>query len=272
MGDMLTFLLLVTLPGLLIAVLVLLYLKRTYEKSEYFAATRTPYRAVRRDLGLWGEYLTFRCLRKLTGYKKFLFNCYIPKEDGALTEIDLIMLHVSGVYVFESKNYSGWIFGNETDSQWTQSFPSGRKEHFFNPLKQNNAHIKQLQRFLHGLAANAFRSVIVFSERCALRKITLTNKRHIVVKRNEVLHAVMPIANLQILSTEDIDAIYQRLYMQTQLSSQEKQAHRQRVTDIAEGRTCPYCGSPLVLQTARNTGNQFLGCSKYPDCRYTANI
>jgi len=272
MGNMLVFLLLVTLPGFLIAVLVLLYRKRAYEKSEYFAATRTPYHAVRRDLGLWGEYLTFRCLRKLGGYKKFLFNCYVPKEDGALTEIDLIMLHGSGVYVFESKNYSGWIFGNETDARWTQSFPSGRKEHFFNPIKQNNTHIKQLQRFLPWLAADAFRSVIVFSERCTLRKITLTSKRQIVVKRNEVLRAVMPAVNQQILSPTDIDAICQRLYPQTQLSTQEKQAHRQRVADIAEGRTCPYCGSPLVLRTARDTGNQFLGCSKYPACRYTANI
>ena len=268
----LMFLLVVTLPGLLIAALVLLYRKRAYEKSEYFAATHTSYRAVRRDLGLWGEYLTFYCLRKLGGYKKFLFNCYIPKENGALTEIDLIILHGSGVFVFESKNYSGWIFGNETDAQWTQSFPSGRKEHFFNPLKQNNAHIKQLQRFLPGLLADTFRSVIVFSERCTLRKITLTSRRHIVVKRSEALRAVMLDASRQILSPSDIDAIYQRLYPQTQLSAQEKQAHRQRVSDIAEGRTCPYCGSPLVLRTARNTGNQFLGCSKYPSCRFTTNI
>ncbi|NLK22184.1 MAG: NERD domain-containing protein [Epulopiscium sp.] len=24
------------------------------------------------------------------------------------------------MYVFESKNYSGWIFGNEKDKNWTQ--------------------------------------------------------------------------------------------------------------------------------------------------------
>lgn len=35
--------------------------------------------------------------------------------------------------------------------------------------------------------------------------------------------------------------------------------------------TCGRCGSPLVLRTARsgnNAGKQFLGCSRYPSCRY----
>ena len=266
------FLLLAALPGIIFSVLVLLYRKRAYEKSEYFAATHTPYRTVWRDKGLWGEYLTYRCMRKLDGYKKFLFNCYIPKVNGALTEIDLIMLHGSGIYVFESKNYSGWIFGNEADPQWTQSFRNGHKERFFNPIKQNNAHIKQLRRFLPGLPADAIQSVIVFSERCSLQKITLTSRQHIVVKRDQALRAITRIANRQVLSPADIDAIYQRLFPQTQLTAQEKESHRQRVADIAEGRICPYCGSPLVLRMAKNTGNQFFGCSKFPACRYTSNI
>jgi hypothetical protein len=266
------FLLLAALPGILIAALVYFCRKRAYEKSEHFADTHTLYRAVRWDLGQWGEYLTFRYLSKLDGYKKFLFNCYIPKDDGALTEIDLIMLHGSGVYVFESKNYSGWIFGNEADLQWTQSFRNGHKERFYNPIKQNSAHIKQLRRFLPGLAADAIQSVIVFSERCELRKITLTSHRHIVVKRDQVLRAVRSVANRQALSPTDIDVIYQRLFPQTQLTAREKETHRQHVADIAEGRTCPCCGSPLVPRTAKSTGNQFLGCSKYPACRYTANI
>jgi hypothetical protein len=92
------------------------------------------------------------------------------------------------------------------------------------------------------------------------------------VKRDQVLRAVKSVAIRQVLSPADIDAIYQRLYPQTQLTAQEKESHRQRAADIAEGRICPCCGSPLVLRTAKNTGNQFLGCSKYPACRYTANI
>jgi restriction system protein len=38
----------------------------------------------------------------------------------------------------------------------------------------------------------------------------------------------------------------------------------------AESPSCPQCGSPMVLKTARkgaNRGNSFWGCPKYPNCR-----
>lgn len=39
--------------------------------------------------------------------------------------------------------------------------------------------------------------------------------------------------------------------------------------------TCPRCGGKLVLRTAKkgsNSGNQFLGCSSFPKCRYIQAI
>ena len=32
---------------------------------------------------------------------------------------------------------------------------------------------------------------------------------------------------------------------------------------------CPECGSPLKLRRNREAGNQFLGCSGYPECKHT---
>lgn len=70
-----------------------------------------------------GEYSTYCLLDKLEGYKKFLFNCYIPKGDGTTTEVDVIMIHETGIYVIESKNYNGCIFGREDAYEWTQTLP-----------------------------------------------------------------------------------------------------------------------------------------------------
>jgi len=45
-------------------------------------------------------------------------------------------------------------------------------------------------------------------------------------------------------------------------------------TATAEANTCPRCGSALILRTAKrgaNVGNEFLGCSTYPKCRFTKN-
>ena len=56
---------------------------------------------------------------------------------GGTTQIDHVFVSVFGVFVVETKNMSGWIFGSERDQDWTQVFPGGRKFKFQNPLRQN---------------------------------------------------------------------------------------------------------------------------------------
>ena len=95
--------------------------------------------------GNFGEFLSYGKLAKLPGYHKALFNIYIPSGKEQTTEIDLVYLHETGIYVIESKNYSGWIFGDEKSQNWMQTFPNGQKFSFYNPIKQNKGHIKVLK-------------------------------------------------------------------------------------------------------------------------------
>lgn len=123
---------------IVIAVVIVYNCKNNeYKKSEYYQQTNTPMLSTITNNGKYGEYLTYRNLMSIDGHKKFLFNCYVPKENGETTEIDVIMIHETGIYVFESMNYSGWIFGTETNKQWTQTLPAGKgkshKSHFLNP-------------------------------------------------------------------------------------------------------------------------------------------
>jgi len=224
------------------------------------------------DLGPKGEYLTYRALEGVKGRKRFLFNCYIPIKTGYWSEIDLIMLHRSGVYVFECKNYSGWISGSEADEYWTQKFQNGHTGDFKSPIIQNKSHIRWLRRFLPKLSEKAVYSVIVFGERCELERITLTTGRHIVVKSDRLLNAIRPTLGRRMLTRREIRRLYQRLYPQTQLTPQEKQRHRDNVQAIKEGRLCPWCYSEMVPRTARNTGHQFMGCKSFPACKYTAKL
>ena len=86
-------------------------------------------------------------------------NIYLPNDDGTTTttEIDLIMITTTGVYVFESKNYSGWIFWDENTKFWTQSLKDGEKYRFNNPIWQNKKNISALQKLLR-LGNYMFRS------------------------------------------------------------------------------------------------------------------
>lgn len=81
------------------------------------------------DKGSFGEYLIKYALANIPGYQKVLRNIYIP-YNGKASEIDVIMIHEKGIFVFESKNYSGWIFGGLENAQWTQCLPNKRINRF----------------------------------------------------------------------------------------------------------------------------------------------
>lgn len=165
--------------------------KAKYEKSTYKKETQFSYWKVKRDKGLNGEYLTVNEIDQLKGFHKVLVNVYLPKaRGGGTTEIDIVLLHESGIYSIESKNYSGWIFGNEEYKNWTQTFPNGKKQVFYNPIKQNRTHINALKRRLKELDEGFFKSIVVFSERCELKKIVLTSTDSKVIKRKRLRHVI----------------------------------------------------------------------------------
>ncbi|MBQ9604136.1 MAG: NERD domain-containing protein [Firmicutes bacterium] len=224
---------------LIIPLLYILYLfiiyksqEKEYLESTYYKITHTPFRAMRTDSGKYGEYLIYHYLKNYENKgAKFLFNCYLPRENEETTEIDVLMIHKSGIYVFESKNYSGWIFGNENNKTWTQTLPSGRKshkEHFLNPIMQNKLHIKWLKEIIGN--EYPIYSIIVFSERCTLKKIELKSNSIKVIKRKEVVNTVNQIdESCDILNEEKIAEINDKLYSYTQITETEKEKHIENI-------------------------------------------
>jgi hypothetical protein len=87
-------------------------------------------------------------------------NVTIP-ADGGTTQIDHIIVSRFGVFVVETKNLKGWIFGKEGDAYWTQKI-FRHSEKFQNPLRQNYKHTKTLGEIL-GIPDDKMRSVIVFT-------------------------------------------------------------------------------------------------------------
>ena len=217
--------------GLVILFLVLFLIH--YRKSTYYKETQKNYLSVRMDLGTYGEYLTYR---KLQGFEKkggrFLFNTYINKDTDETTEIDVILICQNGLFVFESKNYSGWIFGNEKQLMWTQTLPKGKgksnKEHFYNPVLQNKTHIRELSKLIEK-DIPVF-SVIVFSERCTLKNVTVNDDVR-VIKRESLLSTVTEICNNNpaVLSAQKIDEIFNTLHPYTNASDDVKKRHIENI-------------------------------------------
>ncbi len=99
-------------------------------------------------------------------------DLYVIKPNGKYSQIDLVIATTQGLIVFEVKEYSGWIFGNAGYTNWTQVLAGGKvKHHFFNPIKQNQGHIKALRNLSPQFSRLPIFSVIVFYGKCELKAI-----------------------------------------------------------------------------------------------------
>ena len=96
----------------------------------------------------------------------------IPTSNGT-TQIDHIILSIYGIFVIETKNYKGWIFGSPKDATWCQSV-FGTKNRFQNPLHQNYRHIKSLCEYL-SLEEYFFKSVVFFIGECEIKTVMPPN-------------------------------------------------------------------------------------------------
>lgn len=216
-----------------IAILLAIYLKNyiEYRRGAYYKVTKNSYLCVLWNKGLYGEYLTYKNLKTLEAHgAKFLFNVYIPKNNGETTEIDVLMISPKGIFVFESKNYGGWIFGGENQKTWYQTLPISRgkchKEKFYNPIMQNNAHIKHLKQFLG--EDISMKSIVVFSDRCTLKRMDLHSRESIVIHRGRVLSTVVSMYTGtlgELLDGNKIKRIYDQLYPCTQVDKTVKAQH-----------------------------------------------
>ena len=200
-----------------------------------------------------------------------LNNVTIPTSNGT-TQIDHIIVSRYGIFVIETKNMEGWIFGDEKQGQWTQSL-YGKKFRFQNPLFQNYRHTKALEEFL-GLPAAQFHSVVCFvGETCKLKTALPANvicggPFGFIKTKTEVL-----IPDDQVLAI--VEAIKTGMRPKTFLGLSTRETKQEHLASLqarhGSTSTCPKCGGELVLRTVKKgtkVGQTFYGCAKFPSCRF----
>jgi len=112
--------------------------------------------------GWWGEYKVNFMLRLcLSGeYTVFANAIYRGKESDETTQVDHIVVSRFGVFVLETKSLKGRIFTvPDAQQPWIQ-IVGRRKYTVHNPLRQNYAHIKAIQRVI-GLHSQKMHSYVV---------------------------------------------------------------------------------------------------------------
>ena len=195
----------------------------------------------------------------------------LATEEGGTTQIDHIVVSPYGVFVVETKNMQGWIFGGEFQKHWKQQLNKHAKYSFQNPLYQNHKHVKTLQNLLN-LSDEQIHSVVVFIGTSEFKTKMPENVTYglgyvrFIKSKTE-----------RVLSWDEFDSIIKKIESgRLERSIKADRAHVQYVNDLVMEKqatpTCPKCGSNMVLRKAKkgvNAGNAFLGCSRFPSCRGT---
>lgn len=271
---------------LYIVVFIILMRIHPYVGIGYIALTYwLSKRYVRQLKGYFGEKKVQRQLKALREHRVYN-DMYILKRDGQLTQVDHIVTSPFGVFVIETKNYAGWIFGVQDDMYWTQSFGK-KKFSFYSPVRQNAAHVAALQDVIgHDVPVY---SVVVFSDAATLN--VTTDEQTVILQMKEVRNYLKSFQT-RVLTKTQLAQLNQSLQAYVQRKGEKrhtKRAHirqlhineqqrkkrstvthtKQQVSSDVES-SCPACGSPLVKRSGKH--GTFYGCQSFPTCRFTKNI
>ena len=120
--------------------------------------------------GSFGELKVNTRLNFLNSDYTVIKDIIIKSSNGYTSQIDQLVISEYGIFVIETKNYKGWIFGNEKSENWTQVIYK-EKNSFRNPIKQNWSHIYALKNVLSDYPNIQYFPIVVFSGNATLNKI-----------------------------------------------------------------------------------------------------
>jgi len=218
-------------------------------------------------LGEWQVNLLIKFFLDKNDYH-LIKNVTLPTDDGT-TQIDHIVVSKYGVFVVETKNMKGWIFGSANQKQWTQQIFK-HKSKFQNPLHQNYKHVKTLEGCLNAKNDSIF-SVIIFIGDSTFKTKMPENVRfarggiEYIKSKTDIVFNGQEVASV----IEQIES--GRLKRSIKTNRQHVRHVQEIIKEKPDTKSCLKCGSDMVLRKAskgKNVGNEFWGCSAYPNCRY----
>ena len=190
------------------------------------------------------------------------FNNLIINDEYGSTQIDHIIVSIFGIFVVETKEWSGWIYGNEKDFQWTHN-KFGTKTKFQNPLKQNYRHQMSLAKYLN-VSKEKIHPIVMVWGSCEFKSEK---------PGNVVLGGIRGCSDYiqdyadVIFSDDEISIVCEKLKSaKGEMNILSNWRHVQSLKKQHENK-CPKCGHQLIERNVKS--GLFIGCSNFLKCRYT---
>lgn len=195
-----------------------------------------------------------------------IFNDIYLEVNGITTQIDHLIISNYGIFVIETKNYSGWIYGGDSSEYWTQNM-YGKKYKFYNPIKQNLAHVNVLESTLK-IQKYKFIPIVVFAGDAELK----INSKNIVIHLLELERFILNYKT-KIFTNSDIEKIIEKLRASIILDENIEDKHIQNIKtrlkqkkEMINHGVCPKCKTKLVEKNGRY--GKFIGCNNFPKCKF----
>ncbi len=225
------------------------------------AILRTP-----QGRGWLGELKVKLVIGKTKPEEKYVINNLTLRiGDNKTSQIDHVVINKNGIFVIETKNYSGRIYGNETQLEWTQVLSYGKvKNKLYNPIKQNKTHLYHISNLLNKKLPMF--SAVVFVQGNT-QYINATG-----VYSLGGLRCLLKSNTGELLSPKQMEEAY-TILINANDTSISKREHIQNIhinQQNISNNICPRCGKTLVLRQGKN--GSFMGCKGYPQCKFTKKV
>lgn len=262
MSEPIATLLAVGIVAGVVALIVWIYKNSGWNNSQDIetVSTRTNKRISKEKLGELGEMQVRSAIGSTIEGKQYVINNLVLHiEDGKTCQIDHIVINAGGIFVIETKNFSGTIYGRSEALNWTQYLSKGKKNEFYNPVRQNRTHIYYLNQQIK--RKYPFHSIVCFvngdiskldvEEVCDIRGL-----RWRLVRERELL------------SVDDMRMIYNTFSSldNKTISNQEHVSNINAMRDNLDNDICPRCGRKLIVREGQY--GQFKSCEGYPKCKF----
>lgn len=218
-----------------------------------------------------GEAAVADKLRRLPSDRYLVLNDLMIKTAHGMSQIDHVVVSVYGLFVIETKDYYGVVEGSERATQWVQ-YANGKKYLFQNPLHQNFGHVRALQE-LTGCRQRDFFPIVVFTGKAKLHVQSFRP----VIKLRRLKRTIRQESREIIFTRQEMREWYEFLRSR---NISGRRANRKHIRQIRKKQKkcarkirrlrCPQCGARLHRYEGKY--GEFLGCSRYPDCRFTYEL
>ena len=188
--------------------------------------------------GFIGEQMLYHQIKQVQDVgAKVLWDCWLRFPNGTITQTDVVLIWKSGIYVIESKNWTGCsIYGSYDDEKWTVCWfgsngNTARTERRFNPIKQNAMHVDCIRKMIYNLAP--IYSIIAFPSTCKLSKVPDKTEDTAIINYSELRQTIADFhnaSNKERLSKEDVEKIRNRLkFCSDGVTKEEKKRHNKAI-------------------------------------------